>query len=241
MDLKNLIGSGAMADFYEYEGHGVKLFKQGADVAHIYHEASVMSILENTGLPIPKVTKIVNINGRWAIVMDLADGKPVAYDMTTNMDNFVDLQLKMHSITAPAGFVLSNSHYMCRKIISESQISLVAEKRELLIELLDSFPVEFQLCHNDYHGRNVLKTKNGLVIIDWVSATSGSPKTDCCRTYMLTKACHEEFAEPYLENVCEKAKFYADDILKWLPVLSAVWLHMAPENHFFNEWLSRLK
>ena len=241
MNLINLIGEGATADIYEYEGRAVKLFK-GGDQALIFHEAAVTSLLEKTGLPVPQIYDVQKINGQWAIVMDLIEGEPLAHNMGNRLEDFVDLQIRIQDTTVQ-GFdylVLPSSHFICRKLI-ESNHSFSGELRARLVRLLDTLPVGDKLCHNDYHGLNVLENERGLSVIDWTSATIGSPESDCCRTYVLMKLNQEQFAEPYLQTYCRRRKISSDAVLQWLPMVSAEWLYSgrASNDSIFLEWISQ--
>ena len=43
------------------------------------------------------------------------------------------------------------------------------------------------LCHGDFHPDNILITKNGEIIIDWMTATQGNPLADIARTSIIFK------------------------------------------------------
>ncbi|NJD59100.1 MAG: hypothetical protein FIA98_06850 [Anaerolineae bacterium] len=46
-------------------------------------------------------------------------------------------------------------------------------------------PEENQLCHGDFHPGNILLTRRGPVIIDWIDASRGSPLMDVARSSLL--------------------------------------------------------
>ena len=54
-----------------------------------------------------------------------------------------------------------------------------------MIRLLDSLPDANQLCHGDFHPGNILLTRHGPVIIDWMTASKGTAVGDVARTSII--------------------------------------------------------
>lgn len=239
MDYDRIIGEGMHAVVYAHMGRAVKQYRTAYPAAHIMREAMVLSMLEQTGLPIPRLYSLNRIQDRWTLEMDLVEGRPVAYEMEAQLEAFVDLQLKIHAVRITDHILLPNNKDICRSSIHTNE-EFDVKTKEYLMRRLQSLPEGYQLCHNDYHGLNVMDSGNGLHVIDWTSAASGSPASDCCRTYAMTKIHHEPFAEPYLHTYCRKSGLQAEDILMWLPVISAEWLtrHPKEKNPLFTKWLS---
>jgi aminoglycoside phosphotransferase (APT) family kinase protein len=50
---------------------------------------------------------------------------------------------------------------------------------------LEALPEGQNLCHGDYHPGNVLITKKGPVVIDWMTACTGSLWADVARSSLL--------------------------------------------------------
>ncbi len=50
--------------------------------------------------------------------------------------------------------------------------------REKALVMLGRLPDGESVCHGDYHPGNIFLTKNGPVVIDWMTACSGSPRAD---------------------------------------------------------------
>jgi thiamine kinase-like enzyme len=89
---------------------------------------------------------------------------------------------------------------------------------------------------------NLLETAEGIKIIDWVDASSGSIGADVCRTYLLYKMNTHEMAdiiaETYLELYCERSKIERQEINLWIPIIAAARLS---ENGIREEEIERLK
>lgn len=239
MKTNRKMGEGINAAVYEHKGRALKRYHADYSPAYIMREAMVLSMLEHSGLPMPQLKNLSKIHDQWTLEMDLIEGQPVAYEMERHLEAFVDLQLSIHAVTVTDYMLLPNSKEICRLSIA-SHDRLDAKTKKNLLQLLRSLPDGCQLCHNDYHGLNVIDSGNGLSVIDWTSVTAGSPAADCCRTYAVTKINHEAFAEPYLDLYCQKSGLSRGDILMWLPVTSAEWLNRNPDtqNPLFAQWLA---
>ena len=64
--------------------------------------------VEESGLDIPKVLEVTQIDGEWAVVIEYAEGKTLAQLMEEYsekleeyMEKFVEIQLSMHEKKAP--------------------------------------------------------------------------------------------------------------------------------------------
>ena len=60
--------------------------------------------------------------------------------------------------------------------------------REEILKLLNSLPQGEQLCHGDFHPGNIIHTKRGPIIIDWMTASRGSAAGDVARTSIILEA-----------------------------------------------------
>jgi len=63
-------------------------------------------------------------------------------------------------------------------------------------------------------------TFNGIKVIDWICATSGSPEADIYRTYLLYLLSNKDFAEIYLETYCKIKKLDKSKILSWATIIA---------------------
>ena len=108
MELKNLISSSETVDVYRVGDMAIKLFKEGCRKTMPLYEALTHSRVEDTGLNIPIIREVSVINNRWAIQMDLIEGKTLADIMKEDPDHMddylnqmVDIQLEIHSKKVP--------------------------------------------------------------------------------------------------------------------------------------------
>ena len=122
----------------------VKLFEsEFHPKSDVLNEALNQARVEETGLPIPNLTAVSIIDGKWAITIDYVEGKTLQELMNENPDKideylnmFVDLQLEVHSKRAPLLNKLKDK--MNRKISSLQDVD--ATTRYELHTRLESMP-----------------------------------------------------------------------------------------------------
>ena len=105
MTLENakLIVERSYKKVYQCEDSVVKVFEPTHSKAAIFNEALNTARVEETGLNIPKVKAVTEIDGKWALVIEHKEGvtlEQLMLDHPENMEEymakFVDLQLSMH-------------------------------------------------------------------------------------------------------------------------------------------------
>ena len=104
---------------------------------------------------------------------------PEKIDEYLNM--FVDLQMLVHSKTAPLLNKLKDK--MHRKI---SESGLDATIRYELHTRLEGMPTHKKVCHGDFNPSNIIIREDGVpFILDWSHVTQGNASADVARTYLL--------------------------------------------------------
>ena len=108
LEQSNLIVKRAYKEVYKCDEGIVKVFEKTHSKADVFNEALNTARVEEAGLDIPKVKSVTEIDGKWAVVIEYKDGKTLGEMMKTDpaniekyMEDFVDLQLQMHSKIAP--------------------------------------------------------------------------------------------------------------------------------------------
>lgn len=188
--LGSPLATGHTAEIYHWKaGYILKLFRQGRPLKAIEHEAQVSRLVCQAGLSTPAVEEVIEINGRYGLVYERICGHPMLHTLATRPWAFsqyahtlAELQAELHRVDALPG--LPAQHLQLRKKIQAADI-LPLEIRRTVLNMLDNLPEGKQLCHGDFHPDNVLITKKGPVIIDWVDATNGNPLGDIARSSLL--------------------------------------------------------
>lgn len=225
MNLDRVIAVRNSKTIYRDGDRCVKVFDSDFSKADILNEALNQARVEETGLNIPKVIEVCTVDGKWAIVSEYIKGKTLDRIMEEDPDNkekyleqFVDLQIKMHSMTCPQLNKLKDK--MSRKI---DQTELDATTRYDLRTRLESMPKHNKLCHGDFNPSNIIIAEDGTpYILDWSHATQGNASADAARTYLLFWLNGDiDGAKAYLDLFCKKSNTAKQYVQKWMPIVAA--------------------
>ena len=220
-----LILKRAYKEVYKCDDTIVKMFDENHPKASVFNEALNTARVEETGLKIPKVKSVQEIDGKWSLVVEYKEGKTLEQLMTEDpehfeeyMEQFVDLQLEMFSHKAPKLKKLKDK--LARQINSLKEVD--ATTRYELLTRLESMPKHNKLCHGDYNPSNVLVDKYGnMTIIDWAHATQGNASADAAMTYLQFALKDQKAADLYLRVFCKKSDTARQYVQQWLPIAAA--------------------
>jgi len=225
MNLDKVIAVRTNKTVYRDGDRCIKVFNTEYSKADVLNEALNQARIEETGLNIPKVLEVTMIDGKWAIISEFIEGKTLAQLMEEDsekkeeyIDLLVDLQMNVHSKTAPLLNKLKDK--MNRKI---SETTLDATTRYDLHTRLESMPKHNKVCHGDFNPSNIIITEDGTpYIIDWAHATQGNASADVARTYLLFWLNGDiEGAKYYLNTFCKKSDTAKQYVQKWMPIVAA--------------------
>lgn len=221
----------------------IKVFAEDHGKANVFNEALNTARVEESGLDIPKVLGVSQIDDKWAVMIEYAEGETLEARMQQHpeeleqyMEQFVDLQLAMHAKKAPR-LTLQRDKF-ARKIESMKDV-LDATNRYELLTRLDSMPNHTKLCHGDYNPSNVIvRPDNTMVIGDWAHATQGNASGDAAITYLQFALKDQQTADLYLKIFCRKSDTAKQYVLKWLPIAAAAQLtkKVEEEKEFLLRW-----
>lgn len=149
-------------------------------------EAELLTGLRDSGVPVPVVRDIVELDDRTGFEMERLHG-PLLADVIEDRQaaddlagRFVDLHLQINAAT-PVG--LADLGQRLAREIRTSGLDLVVsgELARMAVEL--GSPTG--LCHFDFHPHNIIVTTQGWRVIDWLGAAVGSTHADFARTLLL--------------------------------------------------------
>ncbi len=224
----NLILKREYKEVYRCGDEIIKVFEPTHPKANIFNEALNTARVEETGLPIPKVKSVQQIDGKWALAVEYKEGKTLEQmmeeapeNMETYMEQFVDLQLEMHAHRSPKLKKLKDK--LGRQINSLREVD--ATTRYELLTRLESMPKHDKLCHGDFNPSNIIVDKEGkMSIVDWAHATQGNASADAAMTYLLFAIKDEKTAELYLRLFCKKSDTARQYVQQWIPIVAAAQL-----------------
>jgi thiamine kinase-like enzyme len=242
MKLDNILATRENKTIYHYEDTVIKVFEEGYSKSLILNEALNQSRVEETGLKIPKILSVGNIDGCWSITMDYIPGQTLDQIINNNpektdelLELFVNLQIEMHTKTSPLLNKLKDK--LVDRIQSVKDLDATT-KYELLMRL-DSMPKHTKLCHGDFLPSNIIINDSGAYIIDWSHATQGNASGDVATTYLKMTLYYPELADKYIKLFCKKSDTALQYVQKWLPIVAALQLLTANEKkkEFLHRWL----
>lgn len=222
--IGHLVGTGRIAEVFEYGDAVVKLYRDPSSRTAAFAEAATLAVVAEHGLPTPQVYEVSHYVGRWGVVMDRAPGEPFARAIQADaeqvaamLDEMVTLHLKMHERPEPR--LPSLKPRLINRIGRAP--GLEDRLRGTLLERLSAMPDGDYLCHGDYHPYNVVGVPGRAMVIDWVDATSGPVGADVCRSFLLMSTVVPELAETYLDRYSQLGAIPKAEILSWMPFVAA--------------------
>ena len=225
MKLDRIIAVRNNKTIYRDGENCVKVFNENYSKSDVLNEALNQARIEETGLNIPKITKVTMVEGKWAIVSEYIKGKTLAQLMEENEDKkdeylelLVNLQIEVHSKKAPLLNKLKDK--MSRKI---DETDLDVTTRYDLRTRLEGMPKHTKVCHGDFNPSNIIIAEDGTpYILDWSHATQGNASADAARTYLLFWLNGDiAGAKKYLELFCKKSNTAKQYVEKWMPIVAA--------------------
>lgn len=242
---KELIVSRPYKKVYRDGDRIVKVFSKDHPKANVFNEALIQSRVEESGLDIAKVLEVGTVDGEWALSMEYVEGTTLEElmrahpeNMEQYMEQFVDLQLYMHSKSVPRLNDLKDK--LNRKINSLKDVVDATTRYELCTRL-DSMPNHRKLCHGDFNPSNVIVGSDGkMTIVDWSHATAGNASADAAITYLEFALEDEKTAELYMNLFCKKSDTAKQYVQKWLPIAAAAQLTKMKqeEKEFLMRWIT---
>ncbi|MCD8338140.1 MAG: aminoglycoside phosphotransferase family protein [Lachnospiraceae bacterium] len=221
----------------------IKVFTKEHGKANVFNEALCTARVEESGLDIPPILEVTEIDGEWALATRYVAGETLEEKMEndplnieTYMEQFVDAQLSMHAKKAPR-LTLQKDKF-ARKIASLKD-KIDATTRYELNTRLQSMPNHTKLCHGDFNPSNVIVREDGsMTIVDWAHATQGNASGDAAITYLEFALKNQKKADLYLDLFCKKSDTAKQYVQKWLPIAAAAQMTkgIAEEEAFLRRW-----
>lgn len=244
MKLEKVIVERPYKKVYRCEEGIAKVFEPGHPKEDVFNEALNQARVEATGLDIPKVVSVNEIDGRWALVVEYKEGKTLEElmrehpeNMDQYLDEFVNLQLQIHGKTAPLLNQLKDK--LVRQINSLKNVVDATTRYELLTRL-DSMPTHHKVCHGDFNPSNVIVSDDGkFYVVDWAHATQGNASADAAMTYLMFAVKDKALADNYLKVFCKKSDIARQYVEQWIPIAAASELTKkdAMEKDFLMQWI----
>jgi aminoglycoside phosphotransferase (APT) family kinase protein len=227
-----LISEGFTAEIYRWgEGLALKLYRpMFEEVAE--REFEIMRTLSDCGLRIPRVIRMVEVDGRPGYLMDEIRGtsfRELLESDDVSASRIAATLGKLHAsvhdckgINVPLGSIRDR---VVDKVLSADALGDLSEPARAA---LDSVSDGTALCHNDFHFGNVLQGDDIVWMIDWNGAGLGDPHADLGKSTVLMghgpegicfgPCAHNrriELTEMYLEAYAGERELDLELLKKW--------------------------
>ena len=183
------IAEGRTAEIYVWNDRQIlKLYRDWCPPDWVEYEARIARAVYKAGIPSPEAGEIVELDGRRGLLYERLEGISMLQDMNArpwmllkHARSLADLHFKIHEQSATGlpsykdrlHYDIHNSAHLSEDIKSKA------------LARLKALPDRTNICHGDFHPANVLMTEHGPVVIDWMTASTGSPWADVARTSLI--------------------------------------------------------
>jgi uncharacterized protein (TIGR02172 family) len=227
MISESLIGKGFNSNVYAW-GHGqvLKLFHNWVTPAKIEREFISTRAIHATGLPVPAVYELVELEGKRGIIFERLDGISVMqyvqskpWEMFRLTRHLAELHAQIHRCACPSELP-SQRDWIAERL---EAVDLPEEEKEAVRRRLAELPDGNAICHGDFHPENVLLTQRGLVVIDWDTATRGHPLGDvACTSRLIQTAQLPSWAPRFMHLLvkCSRVLLHRTYLKRYLQVNS---------------------
>jgi Ser/Thr protein kinase RdoA (MazF antagonist) len=183
------IAQGRTAEIYVWDDkHILKLYRDWCPSDWVEYEARIARAVQEAAIPSPEVGEIIEIHGRRGLIYERLEGISMLQDMNArpwtllrHARSLADVHVQIHKRSIPG--LPSYKDRLGQDI--RNTMHLKEEQKEKVLALLEVLPKDGKVCHGDYHPANVFLTKSGPMVIDWMTASTGSPWTDVARTSLI--------------------------------------------------------
>ncbi len=186
-----VVGTGRTATVHEFgEGRVIKVLRDGFPHEALAGEAASASIVAAAGAPIPSVYGIVEVDGRRGLVFERADGELLLDELALDPMRYrqwARTLAKTHVdiLTSTSTDLPARTDVMAERI---EQADLAPGQRAAALDVLAKAPDGDAVLHGDFHPGNVILTKEGPLVIDWIDVARGHPSADIARSLWLLTA-----------------------------------------------------
>ena len=195
-----LIGRGAQADVFKYQGYAYKVYKNTYPEEWIRFEISQQETVVNLGLC---DVRYYTTDDPHIIRMDLIEGieleKKVLDGFLEGFDLLADAFRKVHQAKIPSEGI------RMPRLIDTAGMGLSDEDRERIFPVITRLSEKYEpcVCHLDMHFLNIMLPDDGseYKIIDWMNARIAPAVFDYARTYVIFDEFSQEGLELYKKAV----------------------------------------
>lgn len=189
--LHEMLSQGNTAEIYMYEQNKIlKLFREKMPYQAISYEYRIANVIQEKLNNVPKVYNLLTYENRYGIVYEQIKGTDMLTILTKKVGKLKYYSKMMGQIHAKLHEVDIDVHYSVKDKLKnniDSVIELTDEEKEKIKRYLSSLPEGNKICHFDFHPGNIMLQDEKPIVIDWMTACTGSESADVARTCLMMK------------------------------------------------------
>jgi uncharacterized protein (TIGR02172 family) len=185
------LARGSTADIYAWGDDKVlKLFYPDFSPEYVQYEYQINCKAVETGLPVPRVYQLLELEGRQGILFERVDGPLMLELLFTQVGRVEDLARAFAEAHVQIHQARVSGFPSLREALAgvvESSTWIDDAQREHVRGILRDLPEGDALVHGDYHPGNVAVSERGAIVLDWLTAKQDDPHADVARTVMIMR------------------------------------------------------
>ncbi len=196
-----LVAQGGQSKIYSLDKSSIlRVPQREIDFAQIKYEFEVYKLMQDK-ISVPQVSSIIEIDNKPCLIMEKVIGNDLVSILKKNPLSILKLpkqlaHLHKYIFNVKINEKLLTNHAKAKYCITKSPL-LSSKLKETLLDILSTLETGEALCHGDFHPGNIIMSNGKEYIIDWSSASYGSPNFDIAHTYLLM------INTPKLDNVSD--------------------------------------
>jgi Ser/Thr protein kinase RdoA (MazF antagonist) len=240
-DLGLPIAIGRTAEIYAWnDGWVLKLFQNWFELEDIKFEQKIARHVHESGLPVPAVGDILDIEGRNGLLYERVGGQNMwefiqkhPWRVISLAEKTARLHSNMHANALRPD--LPPQHHRLENKLRSRGNCLSESQKEYFLTAFSSLPIGDSICHGDFHPGNILLSPRHAIIIDWIDASLGNPLADLARSSIIMlgatassqipqfpmKILVKLFHSVYLRTYFLLRPGGEKEYLRWLPIIAA--------------------
>jgi Ser/Thr protein kinase RdoA (MazF antagonist) len=186
-----VIARGRTAEVLAWRDQQVlKLFHAWMPEELFEREIQAARLVSATDLPTPKLLGELTLDGRHGLIYERVAGASLLSQLGTRPWYCIQYARQFAELHAAIHRQRGAGLPALRAGLENTIRHLEGQPEHLLRAALDRLarlPDGEALCHLDFHPEQVMFTATGLVVLDWMTACSGTPAADVARTTVLLR------------------------------------------------------
>lgn len=200
--IGDIIGTGKTSSVHALSHDKVvKLFHESEPDYIPELELSILESISTTKLKTGQQFEMVKVQNRIGIIMDRIHGINTMKSLIRRPWKTAETGRKMarlhheiHSIRVPD--IVSQQEKLEQKI--ETSEDILKSRYDKILTYLKTLEFNDQLCHGDFHPKNIMNSEGRLTPLDWGDAHCGNAFGDVARTYIVLSSPHIPSGTPLL-------------------------------------------